>query len=125
MPVILLVEDNNVALRMVEFILARAGYNTLGVGRGDDALDLIKTHVVDLAIVDLELPDISGVELVKALLRQEAALPVMILTADSTNGTQELALAAGVKMFLNKPVSSNELLAAIEKLLGSPPDIQP
>ena len=79
MSVILLVEDNIVALRMVEYILGRAGYDTLGAERADEALEILLDNPVDLAIVDYTLPDMTGVELVRgtrpAQRRQDVELP--------------------------------------------------
>jgi CheY-like chemotaxis protein len=118
---ILYVEDNHQNMRLVRKILNHAGYEMLEADTGLGALDLIVQEKPDLILLDINLPDIDGLEVV-ARIRENAdiaGVPVIALTANAMVGDREKMLDAGCDGYLPKPISRQELLELVEHYLGS------
>jgi two-component system, cell cycle response regulator DivK len=118
---ILYVEDNHQNMRLVRKILNHAGYEMLEADTGLGALELVKQEKPALILLDINLPDIDGLEVV-ARLRQNPDLPVtpvIALTANAMVGDRERMLAAGCDGYLPKPISRQELLELVEQFLSS------
>ena len=111
---ILVAEDNQVNKYVIEGILKNAGHNVLLVDSGDKALDQLTDNFenIDLAILDVNMPEMSGVEVLKALAFIDSAqqIPVMVLTADATAEVEAECINAGAIAFLTKPINSRALL---------------
>jgi Signal transduction histidine kinase len=116
---ILVAEDNPVNQKVTRRILEHAGHRTEIVGNGDDALDALDRTDFDIFVVDVNMPGISGLQVVK-LYRMarlgEQALPIVALTADATVETRRLAEEAGIDAFLTKPIEAKRLLDTVESL---------
>lgn len=116
---LLVAEDNPVNQRVTRRILEHAGHRIEIVDNGDDALDALDRSHFDLFIVDVNMPGMSGLQVVK-LYRMahigERPLPIIALTADATPETQQLAKDAGINAYLTKPVEAKRLLEAIDAL---------
>ncbi len=113
----LCVEDNPSNLRLVERVLARRPeISMLGADTGSMGLALAAAHRPAAVLLDLDLPDISGAEVLRRLRRQSdtASIPVVVLSADATDAQVETLLAAGARAYLTKPLDIRELLAVIE-----------
>lgn len=112
---ILVVEDNERNMKLVRDVLQAAGYRTLEATTGDQAVELATEHGPDLALMDIQLPDIDGVEALGRLRADErtASMPVLALTAQAMRGDRERFLAAGFDGYLSKPVNIAELVAAV------------
>ncbi len=118
---ILYVEDNHQNMRLVRKILNHAGYDMLEADTGMAALDLIEREHPDLILMDINLPDIDGLEVV-ARMRQNTdipVVPVIALTANAMVGDREKMLAAGCDGYLPKPISRQDLLDLVQHYLGS------
>lgn len=119
---ILLADDNHSNQILLARILADAGHTVKLAGRGDEAFDLMSEGDLDLAILDLNMPDISGPDVVKLYRAGEVGtgnrLPLIILSADATPAAQQESLDAGANDYLTKPVSSAILIAAIERVVA-------
>jgi DNA-binding response OmpR family regulator len=117
---ILIVEDDEALARQMKTHLDRAGYDAHIVNQGKPALAFAAERSVDLVILDLVLPDVSGhdvcVELRK--LYHPWILPVLILTALSQPKDKLLGFSLGAEAYLMKPVATSELLSTVEDMLS-------
>jgi len=114
---ILLVEDEPRLREQLADQLAARGYSVDAVATGEEGLFLGREYPMDLAIIDLGLPDISGIELIRRLREQERAFPVLILTARDAWQDKVEGLESGADDYLTKPFHSGELLARVNALL--------
>ncbi len=116
---LLIAEDNAVNVKVVSKIMERAGHRFRVVGTGDELLDALEEEDFDLALVDVNMPGHSVVDVVK-LHRMahvgEPRLPIVALSADATLATRTLCQEAGIDAYLTKPVVAALLLATIERL---------
>ena len=126
---ILHVEDNPDNLALVEQILARHHHvELLAAARGSIGLDLARRHHPDLVLLDLHLPDISGLDVLDHLRDDPATadIPVVVVSADATPERIERLDAASVFAYLTKPIDVRELLAVIESVaVGAPAEVRP
>lgn len=119
MKTILYIEDNPLNIRLVRKILVSAGYQVLEAVSGIDGVKLAAQQPPDLILMDINLPDIDGIEAtarIKAL-PHLSQIPVVALTANSMHGDRERFLAAGCDGYVAKPVARNELLMVIQQFL--------
>ncbi len=118
---IFVVDDDEQLLRMVGLMLERGGHTATLVSNPIEALDMIQEDVPDLAILDVMMPGMNGLELCEALRSNPATLhlPIIILTARGPIEDREEALEIGADSYLNKPVTSLELLSNVDELLES------
>jgi two-component system cell cycle response regulator DivK len=114
---VLVVEDNEKNMKLVRDVLRAAGYRTLEATTGGRAVELATEHGPDLALMDIQLPDIDGVEALGRLRadRRTASMPVLALTAQAMEGDRERFLAAGFDGYLSKPVDVAELVATVRR----------
>ncbi|WP_201865135.1 hybrid sensor histidine kinase/response regulator [Microvirga soli] len=124
-PLSILVADDNSTNRMViSKILERGGHSTHCVVNGEDALDALETGKFDLAIMDLNMPVMTGIEAAKLFRFTEAQgtrIPIIALTADATSDVVTRTHGAGMDICLTKPVQPLALLRIIEEKVGSLP----
>jgi two-component system, cell cycle response regulator DivK len=112
---ILCVEDNPQNMRLVRKILAGAGYQVIEAVDGLSGLQAIEEQMPDLVLIDINLPDIDGLEVtarIKAI-PSLAVIPVVALTANAMHGDRERCLAAGCSGYVPKPITKNELLTTV------------
>lgn len=118
---ILYVEDNPQNMRLVRKILKHAGHTMLEAEDGNTGLDVARSEMPDLILMDVNLPDIDGLE-VTARLKADGAvahIPIIALTANAMVGDREKALEAGCDGYLPKPISRKDLLEAIQEFFPS------
>ena len=113
---ILCVDDEHDICRLLDTILTMSGYRTLVAGTAAEGLSRIQLQP-DLIILDLNLPDLDGIEMCRQVRRIDARVPVLFLTA-ATDARRAEALAAGGNAFLEKPFDVDELLGLIAGLLA-------
>jgi two-component system cell cycle response regulator DivK len=121
MPIrILYVEDNPQNMRLVRKFLAMAGYDMIEAMNGLTGLALAVKEQPDLILMDLNLPDIDGLEAASRLKAQPelAHIPVIALTANAMHGDRERCLEAGCDGYIPKPITKSELLNTIAMLLA-------
>ena len=119
MATILIVEDYPVTQRILSLTLKNNGHETILAGNGVEALQVLDGTAVDLALVDIAMPEMDGIELLRHL-RDDARyqlLPVIMLTASGQDDDRTVALSAGANGFLTKPASSRELIDAIAQFI--------
>lgn len=116
MPRILLVEDEGAIAQTIEFALRAEGFETAHALTGREALALAAAGAVDLAILDVGLPDIGGFALCREL-RRGRDLPVIFLTAHDSEAERVLGLELGADDYVPKPFSPRELVARVRAVL--------
>jgi two-component system, OmpR family, copper resistance phosphate regulon response regulator CusR len=114
---ILLVEDEKKLARAIARQLERAGYEVSMVFDGESALQLVTTREVHLIILDINLPRISGVDVLLELRRRSYNLPVLFLTARDALQDKVHGLEIGADDYITKPFDSSELLARLQAIL--------
>lgn len=119
MYTILIVEDNEDNSLLAEKILKFYGYLTVIVPHGKAALQYCETHLPDLILMDLSLPDLDGIEVTRLLRKKEQyqQIPIIALTAHAMHGIQNTTEEAGLNDFLLKPFIPTDLIDIIRKYL--------
>jgi len=118
---ILLAEDNPINQLLAVRLLEKRGHSVVAVKNGREAIDAIESEIFDLALLDVQMPDMDGLQ-VAALIRQrerEAGgghLPLVALTAHAMSGDRERCLAAGMDAYVPKPIKLQELFEVINQL---------
>src|SRR5882762_4659765 len=113
---ILVLEDEH-AIREAELAyLNQAGYTIIEAANGDVAIDLFKKYGADLAILDINVPGLSGLEVCRAI-RQSSTIPILIVTARSHDEDEVNGLRAGADDYIRKPFNPSILIARVQVLL--------
>jgi two-component system cell cycle response regulator DivK len=114
---VLVVEDNDKNMKLFRDVLVASGYRTLEATTGGQAVELAAEHAPDLVLMDIELPDIDGLETLSRLRADErtASIPVLALTAQAMHGDRERFLAAGFDDYISKPVNVLELVDTVRQ----------
>jgi two-component system, cell cycle response regulator DivK len=117
---ILIVEDNERNMKLFRDVLGATGYETLEAASGESAVTVAGEQTPDLVLMDIQLPDIDGLEALRRLRADErtAAVPVLALTAQAMQGDRERFLEAGFDGYLSKPVDVAELVRAVGEHCG-------
>jgi PAS domain S-box-containing protein len=117
---VLLAEDNLVNQRLGALLLERLGHAATVAGDGKEALAVLEREEFDLVLMDVQMPEMDGLEATRTLRRREAEggrrLPVLALTAYAMKGDKERCLDAGMDGYLSKPIDEKELRQAIHSL---------
>ncbi len=141
MKKILIVEDNETNLYLIRFMLNKSGYEVIEAIEGQTGVELAAKEKPDLILMDIQLPDIDGLEATKAIRNSEFGLrnkieegpyseseirnlksqikkiPIIALTSYAMVGDREKALAAGCTGYIEKPINPETFIADIEKYL--------
>lgn len=115
---ILCVEDNPQNMRLVRKILQHHGYEIMEAEDGLTGVDMALEHLPDLVLMDINLPDIDGLEATHRIKETLPQLPIVALTANAMYGDEERILAAGCDGYISKPVSKAILLERLIGMLG-------
>ena len=116
-PKILLVEDNENKMKLCRDVLQAAGYDTVEATTGGRAVELAIEHSPDLVLMDVQLPEIDGVEALGRLRedKRTASIPVLALTAQAMQGDRERFLAVGFDGYVSKPVDIVALVDTVHE----------
>lgn len=114
---ILIVEDNKPLLRIIEKRFTEEGYSIDTCQDGEEGMNFADAYDYDLAVLDIMLPKVSGLEILKKIKSKSALTPIMLLTAKDSVGDRVAGLDAGADDYLVKPFSFDELLARVRALL--------
>jgi DNA-binding NtrC family response regulator len=117
MAAILIVEDEAKMRRLLELNLGEDGFSTLSAGDAETGLKLLGENPVDLVVTDLKLPGMNGLEFLQTIKRQNAAMPVVVMTAFGSVETAVEAMKAGASDYVLKPFSLTEMRLVIHKEL--------
>jgi two-component system KDP operon response regulator KdpE len=113
---VLVVDDEPQILRALKVVLREAGFEAVPAETGSQALDLAAVRPPEAAIVDLVLPDVSGIEVTRAL-RAWSEMPILVLSAVGEEEQKVLALEAGADDYITKPFGARELVARLQAAL--------
>jgi two-component system, cell cycle response regulator DivK len=124
---VLIVEDNTLNLKLFNDLLEYHGYAILTTGLGEAAVELAREHRPDLILLDIQLPDISGMEVARQLKADEEtrAIPIIAVTAFAMSGDREKVLASGCDDYLAKPFNVVEFLRMVERYTSGNHNHQP
>lgn len=117
---ILIVEDNPMNMELFREVLEICGYVVEGVSSGEKALDAVTKMGPDLILLDMGLPVMDGLTILRMLQAdpQMASIPVVVASAHAQNIDEEVALAAGCFAYLRKPVRMDTLVSTVQNALG-------
>ena len=113
---VLIVDDDPKVCETLDRYLSHAGYATASALDGAKALELVQTFAPDLVVLDLMLPRVGGLEVCR-MLREKSAIPIIMLTARTTEHDKLTGLSLGADDYLTKPFSPRELVARVEAVL--------
>ncbi len=116
---ILIVEDNELNMKLFHDLLKVYGYETFQTKDGREALDLARTHRPDLILMDIQLPEVSGLEVTKWIKEDDDLrdIPVIAVTAFAMKGDEEKIRNGGCEAYVAKPISVSTFLETIEKVI--------
>ncbi|OHY30046.1 DNA-binding response regulator [Streptococcus parauberis] len=114
---VLLVDDEEHILRLLDYHLAKEGYQTELVGDGRSALKLAETEHFDFILLDIMLPQLDGIEVCKRIRAKGITTPIMMVSAKGDEFGKVLALELGADDYLTKPFSPRELIARVKAIL--------
>jgi two-component system cell cycle response regulator DivK len=117
---VLIVEDNELNMKLFRDLLEAHGYNTLQTRNGIEALSLAKEHHPDLILMDIQLPEVSGLDVTKWLKEDENLrdIPVIAVTAFAMKGDEERIREGGCEAYISKPITVSMFLDTIRQFLG-------
>jgi len=113
---ILVVEDDRNILSMIQTLLDAGGYQVLSAQRGQQGILVLSSHVPDLVVLDLGLPDMDGEEFIR-IVRRSSMVPIIVLSARSDERDKVSALDLGANDYITKPFGTGELLARVRASL--------
>lgn len=116
---VLIVEDNELNMKLFHDLLDAHGYKTLQTRDGMEALDIAREHHPDLILMDIQLPEVSGLEVTKWLKEDDslAHIPVIAVTAFAMKGDEEKIIEGGCEAYIAKPISVSSFLETIQNFL--------
>ena len=116
---ILIVEDNDLNLKLFRDLLGANGYDTVETKEGYEAINLTKSLRPDLILMDIQLPEISGLEVTKRIKADKdiSHIPIIAVTAFAMRNDEEKILHAGCQAYVSKPISIVDFLASVRQFL--------
>jgi two-component system, cell cycle response regulator DivK len=117
---VLIVEDNDLNMKLFNDLLEAHGYATLKTADGIEAIELARKHRPDLILMDIQLPEVSGLEVTKWIKEDEnlKSIPVIAVTAFAMKGDEERIRQGGCEAYLSKPISVSKFLETVRSYLG-------
>jgi two-component system, cell cycle response regulator DivK len=118
---VMIVEDNELNMKLFHDLLEAHGYQTVGTRNGIEALDLARKHHPDLILMDIQLPEVSGLEVTKWLKEDQElrGIPVVAVTAFAMKEDRERAAREGFDGYLGKPISVRALPSQVDDFLSN------
>ncbi|MEM1317619.1 MAG: response regulator [Pseudomonadota bacterium] len=117
---VMIVEDNELNMKLFNDLLEAQGYETVQTSNGLRALDLAREHYPDLILMDIQLPEVSGLEVTKWLKEDDslARIPVIAVTAFAMKGDEERIRQGGCEAYISKPISVMRFIELVKTYLG-------
>ncbi|MBL1422357.1 MAG: response regulator [Alphaproteobacteria bacterium] len=116
---ILIVEDNELNMKLFNDLLESKGYKIIQTANGLNAVELAREHKPNLILMDIQLPEVSGLEVTKWLKADDelAHIPVIAVTAFAMKGDEEKILQGGCEAYISKPISVAKFLTTIQSFI--------
>ena len=117
---VLVVEDNELNMKLFHDLLEASGYGTIQTRSGLEAIDLAREHHPDLILMDIQLPEVSGLEVTKWIKEDDdlRSIPIIAVTAFAMKGDEERIRQGGCEAYLSKPISVGKFLETVKAYLG-------
>lgn len=117
---VLIVEDNELNMKLFHDLLCAHGYQTIQTRNGFDALELARKHKPDLILMDIQLPEVSGLEVTRWLKEDDVLcrIPVVAVTAFAMKGDEERIRSGGCEAYMSKPISVMGFLETVRRFIG-------
>jgi two-component system cell cycle response regulator DivK len=117
---VLIVEDNELNMKLFRDLLEAHGYQTSGTSSGLEALDLVRTLRPDLILMDIQLPQVSGLEVTRWIKDDPElrSIPVVAVTAFAMKGDEERIREGGCEAYLSKPISVGKFIETVRRFIG-------
>jgi len=117
---VLVVEDNELNMKLFHDLLEGIGYNTVETRHGLEAIDLARKHKPDLILMDIQLPEVSGLEVTKWIKEDDElrSIPVIAVTAFAMKGDEERIRQGGCEAYMSKPISVSKFIETVKTYLG-------
>jgi two-component system cell cycle response regulator DivK len=119
---VLIVEDNELNMKLFNDLLEANGYGTIQTRSGVEAVELARKHKPDLILMDIQLPEVSGLQVIQWIKDDEALkrIPVIAITAFAMKGDEEKIRQGGCEAYLSKPISVVRFLETVRTYLADP-----
>jgi two-component system, cell cycle response regulator DivK len=117
---VLIVEDNELNMKLFNDLLEANGYRTIQTRNGVEAIELVRAHRPDLILMDIQLPEVSGLDVIQWLKKDETLkdIPVVAITAFAMKGDEEKIRQSGCEAYLSKPISVVKFLETVRTYLA-------
>jgi two-component system, cell cycle response regulator DivK len=117
---VLIVEDNELNMKLFNDLLEAHGYATIKTRNGVEAVELARQHMPDLIIMDIQLPEVSGLQVTEWIKDDEqlAHIPVIAVTAFAMKGDEERIRKGGCEAYLSKPIQVAKFLETVQNYIG-------
>jgi two-component system, cell cycle response regulator DivK len=118
---VLIVEDNELNMKLFNDLLVAHGYKTIQTRNGFEALELARRHRPDLILMDIQLPEVSGLEVTRWLKDDDTLcqIPIVAVTAFAMKGDEERIRSGGCEAYISKPISVSSFLETVRKFIGA------
>ena len=116
----LVIEDNEDNMKLITFILEKAGYHTICAENGKAGIEMAIKESPDFILLDIQLPDMDGLEVLKVLRQSgiNGEIPIIAITSYAMSGDRKMMLKAGCSGYLEKPINPATVIAEIRQVLG-------
>ena len=117
---VLIVEDNELNMKLFHDLLEAHGYATVGTRNGVEAIELARSHRPDLILMDIQLPEVSGLEVTKWIKDDPDlnAIPVIAVTAFAMKGDEQRIRQGGCEAYISKPISVSSFIDTVRQFIG-------
>ncbi|HWV96377.1 MAG TPA: response regulator [Xanthobacteraceae bacterium] len=117
---VLIVEDNELNMKLFRDLLEAHGYQTAGTSNGYEAIDLVRKSRPDLILMDIQLPQVSGLEVTRWIKDDPElrTIPVVAVTAFAMKGDEERIREGGCEAYLSKPISVGKFIETVRRFIG-------
>ncbi len=117
---VMVVEDNEKNRKLMRVVLRAKGYNIIEATTGEEALNLLKNQKPDIILMDIQLPGIDGLTLIKQIKASAITkdIPIIAVTAYAMKGDEQKILETGCNAYVSKPVNTQELPLIVEKYIN-------
>ncbi|RPD37652.1 response regulator [Candidatus Liberibacter solanacearum] len=117
---VMIVEDNELNMKLFRDLIETSGYMSIQTRSGLEALEIARQHKPDIIIMDIQLPEISGLEITKQIKEDNElqGIPVIAVTAFAMKGDEERIRKGGCEAYISKPISLSIFMETIKKYIG-------
>lgn len=120
---VLIIEDDDNNMELISYILEYNGYETIQAGTGEEGFTLAVEHMPDFVVLDIQLPDMNGLDVLKRIRGTEEGkeIPVIAMTSYAMAGDRETTLAAGCNGYIEKPIDPERVMSQIREIMEEQP----